>query len=172
MEKGQAKRRQYCEDRLSGFTAKERRSLARILAGSSEASEVEQEEAVEQLDREYGVGHGEEIFFRAVRRGVFYFRKALGSYPVPIPSLRNFIVKNFPPKEISEQRLESQDQSEPEQLPEADLEKEGSQKEPETYKTDRLSPAKEEGKDNSGQDTPKSRDTSRSDQGTDMGMER
>ena len=181
MEKGRAKRRQYYEDRLSGFTAKERRSLARILAGSSETSEVEQEEAVEQLDREYGVGHGEEIFFRAVRRGVFYFNKALGSYSVPIPSLRNFIVKNFPPKEISEQRLESQDQSEPEQLPEADPEKEGSPKEPEIHKTDRLSPEKEEGKEstipksgkeNSGQDTPQSRDTSRRDQGTDMGMER
>ena len=159
MEKGRAKRRQYYEDRLSGFTAKERRSLAKILAGSSETGEVEQEEAVEQLDREYGVGNGEEIFFRAVRRGVF--NKALGSYSVPIPSLRNFIVENFPPKEISEQRLESQDQSEPEQLPEADPEKEG--KESTTPKS---------GKENSGQDTPQSRDTSRRDQGTDMGMER
>ena len=43
MEKGRAKRQQYYEDRLSGFTAKERRSLARILAGSSPQSRLPNE---------------------------------------------------------------------------------------------------------------------------------
>ncbi len=90
-------------DRLSSFTAKECRSLARILSTSSEEGIVEQEDVVEQLDREFGVGNGEEIFFRAVRKGVFYLNNVLRCYSAPIPSMRNFIVKNFPPKEISEQ---------------------------------------------------------------------
>ena len=114
LKKGRENRRQYYEDRLSGFTAKECRSLAKILAASSEEDCVEQEEVVEKLDREYGVGKGEEIFFRAVRKGVFYLNKKLRCYSVPIPSMRDFIVKNFPPKEISEQQPESKNRSVPE----------------------------------------------------------
>ncbi len=122
LEQGRKNRREYYEGRLSDFTAKECRSLARILAASSKEGIVEQEDVIEQLDREYGMGKGEEIFWRAVRKGVFYLNKKLRCYSVPIPSLRNFIVRNFPPKEISEQHPESKDQGEPRQLPEADPE--------------------------------------------------
>ena len=168
---GRETRREYYEDRLSGFTAKECRSLARILVASSEESGLEQEEVVEQLDREYGVGKGKKIFFRAVRKGVFYLNKKLRCYSVPIPSMRNFIIKNFPPKEISQQP-----DSKPKQLPEADPEKE-----PKNHTTDSPSPEKEEGKEptipksgkgNLSQDLPQGKDPSDSDRDTDMGVER
>ncbi len=101
MEEGRANRREYYKHRLSPFIAEERRSLAGIMLASSKEGAIEQTGAVEQLSKEYGAEKAEELFFRAVRKGVLHFNTALGSYSVPIPSLREYIIRNFPPKEQS-----------------------------------------------------------------------
>ncbi len=100
MENGRARRWKYYQARLDDFTAKECRSFARILLASSGEGGIEQEVAVDQLDNEYGAGKGAELFFRAVRRGVFHIDAATKLYSAPIPSLREYIVQNFPPKEM------------------------------------------------------------------------
>ena len=101
MEKGRARRMEYYQARLDDFTAKECRSFSRILLASSGEGGIEQEVAVDQLDKEYGAGEGAELFFRAVRRGVFHIEGATKLYSAPIPSLREYIIRNFPPKEQS-----------------------------------------------------------------------
>ena len=101
MEKGRANRMEYYQARLSPFIAEERRSLSGIMLASSKEGAIEQTGAVEQLSKEYGAEKAEELFFRAVRKGVLHFNTALGSYSVPIPSLREYIIRNFPPKEQS-----------------------------------------------------------------------
>ena len=101
METGREKRMAYYQGRLSPFIVEERRSLARIMLASSKEGAIEQTGAVEQLSKEYGAEKAEELFFRAVRKGVLHFNTALGSYSVPIPSLREYIIRNFPPKEQS-----------------------------------------------------------------------
>ncbi len=101
MEEGRANRMEYYQARLDDFTAKECRSFARILLASSGECGIEQEVAVDQLDKEYGAGKGAELFFRAVRRGVFHIEGATKLYSAPIPSLREYIIKNFPPKSSS-----------------------------------------------------------------------
>ena len=100
MENGRARRWKYYQARLDDFTAKECRSFARILLASSGEGGIEQEVAVDQLDNEYGAGKGAELFFRAVRRGVFHIDAATKLYSAPIPSMREYIVQNFPPKEM------------------------------------------------------------------------
>ena len=92
---------EYYKGRLSPFIAEERRSLAGIMLASSKEGAIEQTGAVEQLSKEYGAEKGAELFFRAVRKGGLHFNTALGSYSVPIPSLREYIIRNFPPKEQS-----------------------------------------------------------------------
>ena len=101
METGRENRMEYYQARLDDFTAKECRSFARILLASSGEGGIEQEVAVDQLDNEYGAGKGAELFFRAVRRGVFHIDAATKLYSAPIPSLREYIIRNFPPKEQS-----------------------------------------------------------------------
>ncbi len=101
MEEGRANRMEYYKHRLSPFTAKECRSFARILLASSGEGGIEQEVAVDQLDKEYGAGEGAELFFQAVRRGVFHMEETTKLYSAPIPSLREYIIRNFPPKEQS-----------------------------------------------------------------------
>ena len=101
MEEGRANRMEYYKHRLSLFTAKECRSFARILVASSGEGGIEQEVAVDQLDKEYGAGKGAELFFRAIRRGVFHIEETTKLYSAPIPSLREYIIRNFPPKEQS-----------------------------------------------------------------------
>ena len=101
METGRENRMEYYRGRLSPFIVEERRSLARIMLASSKEGAIEQTGAVEQLSKEYGAEKAEELFFRAVRKGVLHFNTALGSYSVPIPSLREYIIRNFPPKEQS-----------------------------------------------------------------------
>ena len=101
MEEGRANRMEYYKHRLSLFTAKECRSFARILLASSGGGGIEQEVAVDQLDKEYGAGEGAELFFRAIRRGVFHIEETTKLYSAPIPSLREYIIRNFPPKEQS-----------------------------------------------------------------------
>ena len=101
MEEGRENRMEYYKGRLEDFTAKECRSFARILLASSGEGGIEQEVAVDQLDKEYGAGEGAELFFRAIRRGVFHIEETTKLYSAPIPSLREYIVQNFPPKEQS-----------------------------------------------------------------------
>ena len=101
METGREKRMEYYQGRLDDFTARECRSFARMLLASSGEGGIEQEVAVDQLDKEYGAGKGAELFFRAVRRGVFHIDAATKLYSAPIPSLREYIIRNFPPKEQS-----------------------------------------------------------------------
>ncbi len=156
LKEGEGLRMKYYEERAEEFTRIQRQSLAKIVADIPEDGTFDEEHIVKALTREYGEEKGRELFFLSVQKGIFYFSKKTGGYSVPIPSMRDWLLKNFLPKEISEQRPESKDQSEQKQLTEADSEKEGSRKEPENHKTDSPSPEKEEGKGNPDQESPQS----------------
>ena len=181
LEQGRENRRQYYVGRMVEFLSEERTSFAQIIGSVPKDRPLKKTEILAHLAEEYGEEKARELFFLSVQKGVFYYSAEMGDYSVPIPSMRDWLLENYLPKEISEQQPDPRDQSETEQLPEADPEKEGAQKEPENHKTDRPSPEKEEGtepttpqsgKGNPDQDTPQSRDTSGKEQDTDMGMER
>ena len=183
LEQGRENRREYYEGRMAEFVSEERTSFAQIISSVPQDRSLKKTEILAHLAKEYGEEKAKELFFRSVQKGVFYYSAKVGDYSVSIPSMRDWLLENYLPKEISEQQPESKDQSELKQLPEPDQEKEGSQKELENHKTDGTSPGKEEGKepatpksgkDNPGQDQdpPQGKDPSDSDRDTDMGMER
>ncbi len=101
MEQGEKLRRKYYEGRMVNFIAQERRSFARIVEGIPKEGSIEQDEIVKALAKEYGNKEAHRLFFLALQKGLFYYNNATEAYSVPIPSLRDWLVKSFPPKAIS-----------------------------------------------------------------------
>ena len=166
LEQGRKHRREYYVGRMSEFVSEERTSFAQIIGDVPKDGRLTKTEILAHLTREYGEEKAKELFFLSVKKGVFYYDEE-GNYSVPIPSMRDWLLENYLPKEIQEQQPESKDQSEPEQVPESDLNKELG-----NHTLDSSSPEKGEGEGNPGQEPPQGRDPSDSDRDADTGIER
>ena len=129
LEQGRENRRQYYVGRMVEFVSEERTSFAQIIGSVPKDRPLKKTEILAHLAKEYGEEKAREMFFLSVQKGVCYYSAEMGDYSIPIPSMRDWLLENYLPKEISEQQPEPRDQSETEQLPEADPEKEGAQKE-------------------------------------------
>ncbi len=167
METGREKRMEYYRGRTENLTYNEFCGLAELFQHVS----LEIGLTDEQIKRLIGEGG----FERSLSRGVLY-KKGL-RYSIPIPSLRDYMVREW----LVEKEHVAREQARSKPLPEVDTEKEGPQKEAGNHTPDSPSPKKEEGKeptirksekDNSRQEPPPGRDPSNSDRDTDMGMER
>ena len=123
LEQGRKYCREYYVGRMSEFVSEERTSFAQIIGGVPKDGRLTKTEIPAHLTGEYGDERAKELFFLSVKKGVFYYDEE-GNYSVPIPSMRDWLLENYLPKEIQEQQPESKDQSEPEQVPESDLNKE------------------------------------------------
>ncbi len=167
MEEGREERMEYYRGRTENLTYNEFCGLAELFQHVS----LEIGLTDEQIKRAIG----EAGFERSLSRGVLY-KKGL-RYSIPIPSLRDYMVREW----LVEKEHVAQEQAWSKPPPEVDTEKEGPQKEAGNHTPDSPSPEKEEGKeptirksekDNSRQEPPPGRDPSNSDRDTDMGMER
>ena len=167
METGRENRMEYYRGRTENLTYNEFCGLAELFQHVS----LEIGLTDEQIKRAIG----EAGFERSLSRGVLY-KKGL-RYSIPIPSLRDYMVREW----LVEKEHVAQEQAWSKPSPEVDTEKEGPQKEAGNHTPDSPSPEKEEGKeptirksekDNSRQEPPPGKDPSNSDRDTDMGMER
>ena len=167
METGREKRMEYYRGRTENLTYNEFCGLAELFQHVSLEIGLTDEEIKRAI--------GEVGFERSLSRGVLY-KKGL-RYSIPIPSLRDYMVREW----LVEKEHVAQEQARSKPSPEVDTEKEGPQKETGNHTPDSPSPKKEEGKeptirksekDNSRQEPPPGRDPSNSDRDTDMGMER
>ncbi len=91
-------RRKYYEGRVLKFVAQERRSIARIMTEIPRDGFLEEDDILDSLVKEYGAERGRELFFLSVQKGVFYYNNDRGGYSAPIPSMRDWLMKHFPPK--------------------------------------------------------------------------
>ncbi len=113
LEQGRENRREYYEGRMAEFVSEERTSFAQIISSVPQDRPLKKTEILAHLAKEYGEEKAKDLFFRSVQKGVFYYSAKVVDYSVPIPSMRDWLLENYLPKEISEQQPESQGQSEP-----------------------------------------------------------
>ena len=126
MERGRVNRREYYRGRTKTLSYNEFNGLAELFQHVSLEIGLTDEEIKRAI--------GKSGFERSLSKGVLY-RKGL-RYSIPIPSLRDYMVREW----LIEKKHVDQEQSRSKPLPEAKPEKEDSQKEAGNHTTDRPPP--------------------------------
>ena len=102
LETGRKLREKYYARRAEGIKPKERRGFAEIFQHIPEGQRLEEDEIVKPLAKRFGKKRSKKIFLRALAKGFLYERDE--HYGIPIPSMRDWLVENFPPKRQSSER--------------------------------------------------------------------
>ena len=90
---GRVARAAYYENRASGITRKQRRSLANLFANVAPGESLDREDIVSSLEQDHGAECAQEIFLRAEAKGVITSKE--GCYNIPIPSMHNWLVSTY-----------------------------------------------------------------------------
>ena len=93
LEKGRVARAAYYENRASGITRKQRRSLANLFANVALGESLDREDIVSSLEQDHGAECAQEIFLCAEAKGVITSKE--GCYNIPIPSMHNWLVSTY-----------------------------------------------------------------------------
>ena len=93
LEKGRGFRSEYYEHRAHGFPEEERQSIARPFRNIPPGEGITLGEIMASLTQEYSEGKSEEIFRRALAKGIIDARS--GRYAVPIPSMQDWLVSRY-----------------------------------------------------------------------------
>ena len=96
---GMERREAYYHQRAEEISRKERRSLARLITHVSIRDGLDKEDIEEALSQEYGPVKAQDLFNRALDRGILHSQD--GVYTVPIPSIHNWLVSNYGREGIS-----------------------------------------------------------------------
>jgi len=92
---GLKRREEYYKQRAQEITRKERCSLARLIKNVSISDGLDQEDIEITLSSEYGQDKAKQLFDRLLERGILHSHD--GTYTIPIPSMREWLVSNYPP---------------------------------------------------------------------------
>ena len=93
LEAGRGFRSEYYEHRAHGFPEEERQSIARPFRNIPPGEGITLGEIMASLTQEYSEGKSEEIFRRALAKGIIDARS--GRYAVPIPSMHDWLVSRY-----------------------------------------------------------------------------
>ncbi len=155
MEKGRKHRRQYYQDRTRTLDDSHFDRLAELFQHVCLQTGLRKNVIIEAV--------GQEGFFQALAKGVLYRNKKGRRYSIPIPSLRDYMVREW----LAEKELTAQEQARSKQLPEEKPEKTQYEKnvipQEEPAKSPVIKPIQESLPD---------KEVSDRNQGTDMGIER
>ncbi len=90
---GKERREAYYEQRAEEITRKERCSMARLIDSIPIDDVLDWEDIEPSLSKEYGPEKVQNLFYRALEKGVLHKQK--GIYTIPIPSMRDWLVSNY-----------------------------------------------------------------------------
>ena len=90
---GREGRNAYYEQRMNGFSRKQRRSLAILIVNIPSEDGLDEEDIKADLSQEYGKTEADKMFHDALRKGVLDERS--GCYVVPIPSMHTWLKEEY-----------------------------------------------------------------------------
>ncbi len=93
LEAGHAGRTEYYKQRAKGFSTQQRRSFAKLFANVSRGGSLELEDITMSLAQDHGAEKAQELFRRAVEKGIIDERN--GRYVIPIPSMYDWLAHNY-----------------------------------------------------------------------------
>ncbi|MCY4159020.1 MAG: ATP-binding protein [Bacteroidetes bacterium] len=95
---GEEGREAYYKQRAEDISRKERCSLARLMKNVATQDGLDQEDIEAALSQEYGPDKAQDLFNRALDRGILHSQD--GIYTIPIPSMRNWLKEKYAPEKI------------------------------------------------------------------------
>ena len=90
---GREGRNAYYEQRMKGFSRKQRRSLANLIVNIPSEDGLDEEDIKASLSQEYGKTEADKMFHDALRKGLL--DEHSGCYVVPIPSMLTWLKKEY-----------------------------------------------------------------------------
>ena len=93
LEAGRSLRSEYYEHRAHSFPEEERQSIARPFRNIPLGKGITLGEIMSSLTQDYSKGKSEEIFRRALAKGIIDARS--GRYVVPIPSMHDWLISKY-----------------------------------------------------------------------------
>ncbi len=95
LSEGETNKNRYYEARAKGLGPEHRKSIAKIFLNTPGEPGLSEKTIKESLAREYGEHEADVVFYRALRKGVFFERKEC--FSIPIPSMWHWFQENFLP---------------------------------------------------------------------------